>query len=387
MFENSLNETSVIDELKILPFSRRSTGEKESILEVGRPTPLLPKLIQKGGGAKPFKRNFNENYYEKFEWICGCNHVNKLFCWPCLLFTNTKDHSVWVRNGFSDLKHLTTAIDKHAASMVHISNFLSLKSFGRVRIDELLDNSRKITVNQHNQKVTENRNILCTLIDAVCYLGKQEIPFRGDDESASSLNRGNYVELLKTMAISNTNLANHLDNSTVFRGTSPDIQNDLINCVATVIRQRIDSEIDEAEFISILVDESTDIEKKCQMSLVFRYFSKRSGKIVERFYRYIDVTMDRSAAGISKHIVSLVKVKNWGNKLIGQSYDGAAVMAGDINGVQTVVAKAFPTAIFVHCMAHRMNLALQKSVQDIKPIKIFFTTLSGIFLSFSINII
>lgn len=37
------------------------------------------------------------------------------------------------------------------------------------------------------------------------------------------------------------------------------------------------------------------------------------------------------------------------NKLIGQSYDGAAVMSGSINGVQKIVQNTYPYVFYVHC--------------------------------------
>ena len=42
--------------------------------------------------------------------------------------------------------------------------------------------------------------MLRTLSKAVLYLSKQELPFRGHDESGSRLNRGNYRERLESFA-------------------------------------------------------------------------------------------------------------------------------------------------------------------------------------------
>ena len=38
-------------------------------------------------------------------------------------------------------------------------------------------------------------------------------------------------------------------------------------------------------------------------------------------------------------------------KLIAQTYDGAAVMSGELNGVQAKVKDSAPDAIFIHCLA------------------------------------
>lgn len=40
---------------------------------------------------------------QKKDWLCGCSQANKLFCFPCLLFS-TSD-SVWVKGGYCDLNN------------------------------------------------------------------------------------------------------------------------------------------------------------------------------------------------------------------------------------------------------------------------------------------
>ena len=53
----------------------------------------------------------------------------------------------------------------------------------------------------------ENREILKDLINATCFLAKQELAFRGNDERATSSNRGNYVELVHAFAEKDDRLA------------------------------------------------------------------------------------------------------------------------------------------------------------------------------------
>ncbi|KAF2889190.1 hypothetical protein ILUMI_16983, partial [Ignelater luminosus] len=70
---------------------------------------------------------------------------------------------------------------------------------------------------------------------AVCYLGMQELAFRGHDELADSHNRGNYVELLYLLAQKDERLNNHLQTLTVSSRTSNDIQNDLIKAISSLL--------------------------------------------------------------------------------------------------------------------------------------------------------
>ncbi|CAH1112187.1 unnamed protein product [Psylliodes chrysocephalus] len=54
----------------------------------------------------------------------------------------------------------------------------------------------------------------------------------------------------------------------------------------------------------------------------------------------------------------------YGSKLVAQSYDGAAVIAGHLEGLQAKVKKKLKHAIFVQCIAHRLNLVLSRSMDN-----------------------
>ena len=46
------------------------------------------------------------------------------------------------------------------------------------------------------------------------------------------------------------------------------------------------------------------------------------------------------------------------DKLIGQGYDGCSAMAGEEGGVQAIIRRRYPKALFVHCSSHRLNLVI-----------------------------
>ena len=53
----------------------------------------------------------------------------------------------------------------------------------------------------------------------------------------------------------------------------------------------------------------------------------------------------------------------------GQAYNGTANMAGHLNGVAALFEKEEPKALFVHCMAHSINLCLQECGKQAKVIR------------------
>ena len=75
------------------------------------------------------------------------------------------------------------------------------KAFDRVdheSVDVLFSRARREAVERYNEGVRQNREMLNNISEAVLYLAKQELAFRGHDESSTSLNQGNYRELLKS---------------------------------------------------------------------------------------------------------------------------------------------------------------------------------------------
>lgn len=97
---------------------------------------------------------------------------------------------------------------------------------------------------------------------------------------------------------------------------------------------------------------------------------------VERFLSFFDLH-DRSAKGMVDVITEALREFDLANKLISQTYDGAAVMSGTNAGVQTLIKNIYPFAHFVHCYAHQLNLVLKQASSSIKEVRIFFANISA----------
>lgn len=364
--------TCIIKELVLKPFSAHSFQEKNEIIKNGRPTPELPNLVQK---TSKFTRHFQSNMYSKCDWLAGSAELNAVFCWYCLLFGKDRNTS-WTRTGYTHLGNLVKSIAEHGLSVNHLRSSVAIAAFGENRIETALDHQLKNEISLHNQKVKRNRDILKRLINAVCFLGKQELAFRGHDETENSVNRGNYVELLKYTAEYDPLLAEHLETSTVFKGISNRIQNDLIQAVGSTVLSAIKQEIIEVPFVAVMVDETSDVANKAQFSIVLRYVHE--GEIKERFLGFCDISSDKHAQAIAELIRHFLSEFGCNEKLIAQTYDGAATMAGNLNGVQALIKVTHPEALFFHCYAHVLNLVLSQSTSQIPECKIFFSTLNGL---------
>ncbi|XP_063816563.1 solute carrier family 35 member C2 isoform X1 [Pseudophryne corroboree] len=354
-------------------FSKLDFQAKQELIANGRPMPELKGLLQTAG-RKKITWTFQVEWYQRKDWLCGCATRNRLYCFPCLLFTTVDN--VWTNTGFCDLKNLPRSLSKHEKSVIHSQSQITLKTFGTLRIDLALNEQRILNISMHNAKVKENREILKSLINATCFLAKQELAFRGNDESASSFNRGNYVQLLQAFAEENEELARHLETSTVFSGLSNRIQNDLIEAIGDVIRNDIKEEINAAPFVAVEVDETTDVTSKAQLSVILRYVAK--SEVKEAFLGFDDVSEDRRAPAIAEYLLGVLEQYNCLKKLVSQTYDGASVMASDLNGLQARIKEKIPEAMFIHCYAHKLNLVYLHSAKCMPQCKTFFKTLEGL---------
>ena len=73
---------------------------------------------------------------------------------------------------------------------------------------------------------------------------------------------------------------------------------------------------------------------------------------------------DLTGAGLaSKLLAKLTTASIPVSYEVGQGYDGAATMSGCKNGVQKHIRDQYPTAMYVHCISHCLNLCLMKAGQ------------------------
>ncbi|CAI0560798.1 unnamed protein product [Linum tenue] len=195
-------------------------------------------------------------------------------------------------------------------------------------------------------------------------LALQGSSFRGHDESDDSLNPGNVLAWIGFAAKLNDQI-----NSVVLRNapgnakyTSPSIQKEILGITTNRVRCKIREEIGDSCF-SILVDEA-GME---QMSIILRYVSS-SGIVTERFFALKSVA-DTSAETLKQAICDVLSRYDLQiEKLRGQGYDGASNMSGQFNGVKALFLRDCPYAYFVHCFAHRLQLALITSAKVCDPI-------------------
>ncbi|XP_004293106.1 PREDICTED: uncharacterized protein LOC101296180 [Fragaria vesca subsp. vesca] len=181
-----------------------------------------------------------------------------------------------------------------------------------------------------SQEAANHRLRLIATIEGVRLLAKQGCAFRGNDESADSINRGNFDAVLSSFGRMNLEVQRVFDNAPGnAKYTSPLIQKQIANILGNKVREKIRDEVGSAKFC-ILVDEAVDASSKEQMAIILRFVDCH-GFIRERFFKILSVADTCSQTFYSE--ISKVFTHNdlQIENMCGQGYDGASNMRGEFN--------------------------------------------------------
>ncbi|XP_057774924.1 uncharacterized protein LOC130993905 [Salvia miltiorrhiza] len=320
-------------------------------------------------------RSFQYVWYQKFVWLEYSVAKDACFCFWCYLFKPEDKSSryktdVFTKTGFTNWKK---ALIKF---VVHVGDADSCHNNARVQVEAFTD-QRHSVANMFRSNAREldvaYRTRLTASLDVTRFLLKQGLPFRGHDESTTSLNRGNFLELLQWYSDHNDVVSKVLGSNAPGNNqmNSPQIQKDLARACASEVTLAIINDIGD-KVLTMLVDEARDVSLKEQMGVVLRYVNDK-GCVIERFIGIVHVVdtcshslKDALSALFVKHGLSL-------SKLRGQGYGGASNMRGEFNGL-----KANPYAMNIHCFSHQLQLIVVAVSKSIMVVKDFFSYVSMI---------
>ena len=231
-------------------------------------------------------------------------------------------------------------------------------------------------------QVIENRHYLKTVCEILRLSATQNVAQRGHRESAESRNRGNFLEILDLISTRDDVVRKRVEfGPQNAKYTHHSVQNAVIKIMAESILSDIRDEVEKSRYFGIICDETKDLSKKEQISLVVRYIY--DGFIHEEFvgFTYAESV---DAKSLCTYITSQLETVGIDIKdCIGQSYDGASVMSGRLSGVQKRVKEHVDWAIYVHCYAHRLNLVVIDSCKAVKYAADFFAQLQRLYVFMS----
>ncbi|XP_071714955.1 uncharacterized protein [Rutidosis leptorrhynchoides] len=335
-----------------------------------------------GKVMKKHTRRFQYSWFSIFpNWLEYSPTTDSAYCFICYLFSDKpnvqKGVDAFTVKGFNNWKKVNDG--NNCAFLKHMGS--SQHKDAVVKSENLLNHKAHIenVIEKRNaEDLLKNRIRLKASVDVIRWLTFQACAFRGNDETVGSKNRGNFIELLKLLASYNDEVEKVVLQNAPFnsRYTSGEIQKEILSIIASKVQKHIRNEVGDSYFC-VMVDEARDEAKQEQMAIVIRFVDK-DGIIRERFLDLVHVT-DTSAMTLKTNLWNILLQYEFDtSKIRGQGYDGASNMRGEWNGLQALVIKECPYAYYVHCFAHRLQLALVAASREVIPVHQFFNKLSCI---------
>lgn len=265
---------------------------------------------------------------------------------------------VQVSKGFCNWKNATAQFQKHLQSSCHreaVEVVITLPATTKDIGEQL--------VQQHAKDKERNRKMLLKIMSSIRYLARQGLALRGDGDEED----GNFLQLLKFKGDSDPDVLDWLQRK-LNKYTSHEIQNEIIKTMAMHVLGDVSTCLQQSPFLTLMMDETTDVSNSEQMTIVMRWVSE-SLEVHEEFIGLYNVpSVDaETLATVAKD--ALVRLNLSISKLRGQCYDGASAMAGTKSGVAKRILDDEPRAIYTHCYGHSINLAASDAVMKTKVMK------------------
>ena len=122
-----------------------------------------------------------------------------------------------------------------------------------------------------------------------------------------------------------------------------------------------------------MIDETMDISRWEQVAFCVRYCTDEF-EIRERFLAFKTVSNTGSETLYNLLVKTLAELKLEPSDCMGQCYDGAANMSGHKTGLAKRFRDRVKTALYLHCWARQLNLALQHFCSEINTVRDMFAT-------------
>jgi len=293
---------------------------------------------------------FQYSWLVRFPWLSYSGIQGGAFCKFCVTFSkshgghNSQLLGSLVLKKFNNWKHAVEIFTKHSTLEYHQKCFLDATNFSNILKNPTMSIEQQLDTGRVKQ-ITENRNKIKPIIEAIILCGRQNISLRGhrddgrlvltkSDDNDIKNNKGNFREILRYRAQGDLNLKMYLESDGTIKYTSKTSQNSIIEACNSVLLKNIVARVNDAKCFSILADETANISGVEQMSLCIIFVDLNKLVLCEEFLQFVPAH-DITGKGLANLILESLKQFGVELKFLrGQGYDGAASMPGIYNGVQ-----------------------------------------------------
>ena len=155
-----------------------------------------------------------------------------------------------------------------------------------------------------------------------------------------------------------------------------------IKYAADEVRLKTAHALIQRRYVPVICDGSTDLTVVEQEIIIVRYFDFPSCQPVMKLAALLDLEHENADGVYSasqkgvKYVISTVSDEfSCALNIVCGNFDGAAVMMGARNGVKAKLTRDHPCATIVHCVAHKLDLAVQDAVRELPYLHEFEATI------------
>lgn len=318
-------------------------------------------------------RKFLPDWVKQFSWLCYNESKQKAFCLLCTKafvemklkrpahVFNDRVYDSFVKDGFSSWNKAIERFKVHEKSNLH-----------RIAVESVVSSKTTDVMCMLSSQVMKEkqdaRHCIINILESIKFLAIQGIPLRGYKEE-----RSNFIQLLHLRSSDQPLLKAWMARSK-YKWVSHDIINECLTLMAMSVRRKLVAEIKKQPFYAIMADETTDVSRKEQMSVNFRYVDE-SLLVHESFLGFYETPSTDAKTLFDILIDVLLRFDLQLNKCRGQCYDGASNMSGDFTGLQTRIRELVKRAYYVHCAGHNLSLVAQDAMKLINEIADFLSVM------------
>jgi hypothetical protein len=244
---------------------------KRAYLQMGPCQPFGHTFPRTAGNSQT--RGFVESWFKQFDWLEYSVQKDVAYCFYCFLFnpprTNNFGKDIFTKVGFKNWKKAKDVFKEHVQAID------GSHSYARKRALDFANQRQSIAHVWSSTSAAEEEAYkarLSIMLGIARFLLLQALAFRGHDESKTSSNKGNFLEMLEWYRKKDPKVAmvtgeNAPGNNKM---SCPNVQKDLVRACAEETSEAIKAEIGGRLF-AVLIDEARDASIKEQMVVVVRY--------------------------------------------------------------------------------------------------------------------
>jgi len=269
--------------------------------------------------------------------------------------------AAFIDDGFSNWKKAVQRFKGHEQSDCH-RNAVMKTAYTSAGVNVVSGLSKA-----KREEMAAAKSALRKIVTSIVFLARQGIAIRGKTEENS-----NFRQLLSLRAEDADDLRSWLARSQ-YKWVSHDIQNEILHQLSDSVLHDLIIGIKAADYYSIMIDETADCSQHEQLVICFRYCDNEL-QIHEVFTGFYELAHQDAATLFTIVRDVLCRFNLDIHRCRGQCFDGAANVAGSLNGVQAKLRDVESRALFVHCASHSINLIVQDSVSSIPAYRDAFNT-------------